>query len=51
LKKTYPTIKDKTRRTGRGRDNLFDEIYFQDKTMNVPRIISSPAIGNFQLGK
>lgn len=58
LKKTYTTIKDNSRKTGRGRMtweylDVFDEIYIRDETINLPPTISSSVAqstaGNFKV--
>lgn len=46
LKKRYTTIKDGARKTGRGRISWeyyadMDEIFHEDRTVNLPRTISS----------
>lgn len=46
MKKTYTGIKDNIRKTGRGRIHWeyyhqFDEIYREDKTVNLPQTISA----------
>lgn len=46
MKKTYTVIKDNTKRTGRGRVSWehyddFEDIYAEDRTVNIPKIISS----------
>ncbi|XP_044748747.1 trihelix transcription factor GTL1-like isoform X2 [Coccinella septempunctata] len=55
MKKTYTGIKDNIRKTGRGRIhweyyNQFDEIYRDDKTVNLPRTLSSAPVSVIQKG-
>ncbi|KAF5283135.1 hypothetical protein FQR65_LT14064 [Abscondita terminalis] len=49
LKKTYTNVKDNIKSTGRGRVSwehyeAFNNIYVEDKTVNLPKVISSTSV-------